>query len=400
LLVSARAGTLFGATAAVLAAAIALTGMLAATNSPQPARTQARSVTAGDTRASSGTKPGGMAIMGMRGPGVHAAGKKGSAAKGARRKGDRGPGASAGEGMVGPGSADAGYRFTTLDDPAGAAFNQLLGINDRGRIAGYFGSGAAGQPNMGYLLSPPYAQPQYQAMNYPGSAQTQLTGLNAEGVQVGFWSGQNNANQSQNATSGFYIENGAYHDVAFPTTNNSSPPMDQLLGVNDHEVAVGFYVDGQGRSRGYEYNLATGQFTRVLEPGAAGGSAGPSLTAAAINNGGDVAGYYTATGGITDAFLETAAGRFTTLAVPGASATMALGVSNSDEVVGGYSMGTGSAAVMHGFSWTPQHGFATIDDPDGAQGTTVNGVNDLGDLVGFYTDSRGVTHGMLASPRS
>jgi hypothetical protein len=391
MLVSARAGVLFGVTAGVLAATIALVGTLAAAGSPQPASTHA-GVKTGDARSSSGAKPGGMAITGMRGPGLSAGGTEGTEGTAAAAVGTKG-----GRRV---GSADAGYQFTTMDNPADPAFNQLLAINNIGRIAGYFGSGAVGQPNMGYVLSPPYSQPQYYSINYPGSAQTQVTGLNLGGVRVGFWSGGNNANQSQNASSGFYFADGSYHDVAFPTTNNASPPMDQLLGVNDHDVAVGFYVDGQGRSRGYEYNIANGQFTRVLEPGAAAGAAGPSLTAAAINNPGDVAGYYTAPGGMTDGFLETAAGRFITLAVPGASATMALGVNNSDEVVGGYVVGTGDAAVMSGFIWTSRHGFATVDDPDGAQGTTVNGVNDLGDLVGFYTDSRGDTHGMLASPRS
>ncbi|HWG24343.1 hypothetical protein, partial [Actinospica sp.] len=38
----------------------------------------------------------------------------------------------------------AGYSFTTVDDPADPTFNQLLGINQNGIIAGYFGSGAAG----------------------------------------------------------------------------------------------------------------------------------------------------------------------------------------------------------------------------------------------------------------
>ena len=32
--------------------------------------------------------------------------------------------------------------------------------------------------------------------------------------------------------------------------------------------------------------------------------------------------------------------------------------------------------------------------------TTVNGVNDQGDLVGFYTDANGNTDGMLVTPNS
>src|SRR4051794_31731419 len=43
----------------------------------------------------------------------------------------------------------ADFSFKTLDDPADPTFNQLLGINDSGVIAGYFGSGDAGHPNKG-----------------------------------------------------------------------------------------------------------------------------------------------------------------------------------------------------------------------------------------------------------
>jgi len=52
-----------------------------------------------------------------------------------------------------------------------------------------------------------------------------------------------------------------------------------------------------------------------------------------------------------------------------------------------------------GFVWRPGHGFATVDDPHGVGATTINGVNDRGDLVGFYTDAAGNTDGMLAMPR-
>ncbi len=44
------------------------------------------------------------------------------------------------------------YSFTTLNNSNDLTFNQLLGINDHGEIAGYFGSGVAGHPNKGYYL--------------------------------------------------------------------------------------------------------------------------------------------------------------------------------------------------------------------------------------------------------
>ena len=41
------------------------------------------------------------------------------------------------------------YSFRTLDNAKDLTFNQLLGINDSGVIAGYFGSGAARPPEQG-----------------------------------------------------------------------------------------------------------------------------------------------------------------------------------------------------------------------------------------------------------
>ena len=78
--------------------------------------------------------------------------------------------------------------------------------------------------------------------------------------------------------------------------------------------------------------------------------------------------------------------------------TQALGVNDFREVVGVYTVGSGNNAVTHGFTWTPERGFKTVNDPQGAGGTTVNGVNDSGNIVGFYTDSAGNTDGFAAVP--
>jgi len=288
-------------------------------------------------------------------------------------------------------SSGTSYRFTTLDNPRDLTFNQLLGINDSGVIAGYFGSGAQGHPNQGYLLLPPY-QGNYLNENFPGSVQTQVTGLNNRGVTVGFWSSMNNANMV-NDNHGFVDVGGHFRTADFPTGSPAAPPVDQLLGVNDHDVAVGFYTDANGNNHGYEYKIGQHRFSSVTEAGVT------SLTAAAVNDRNDVAGFYTNPGtGNTDGFLKTHHGQFIDLAVPGASSTMALGVNNDDEVVGVYTIGSGSSAQMHGFTWTPQSGFRTVDDPNGAGTTTINGVNDRGDLVGFYVDGAGNTDGFLATP--
>jgi hypothetical protein len=289
--------------------------------------------------------------------------------------------------------AATAYSFRTIDNPRDVTFNQLLGINDRGQIAGYFGSGAQGQPNKGYLI-PPFSQHVFASENFPGSVQTQVTGLNNRGVTVGFWSSMNNANLV-NDNFGFVDVGGHFRDADFPAHSPATPPVDQLLGVNDHDVAVGFYTDANGTNHGYEYSIGQNRYRSVTDPSLPG----TSLTAAAINDQGDVAGFYTNGAGTTDGFVKTHHGQFIDLAVPGASSTTALGVNSRDEVVGTYTVGSGSTAVMHGFTWTPQHGFRTVDDPHGVGTTTINGVNDGGQLVGFYVDGGGNTDGFAASPQ-
>jgi hypothetical protein len=284
------------------------------------------------------------------------------------------------------------FQIVKLNNAHDETFNQLLGINNEGDIAGYFGSGATGHANRGYVLLPPFSQRSYLNVNVPRAKQTQVTGLNDLGVVVGFFSTQNTASMTDN-NFGFYEQNGRFHEVNFPIGDAAKPPVDQLLGVNNHDVAVGFFTNSAGVSRGYEYNIRTRTFSRVEIPGR---GLGPSLTAAAINNQGDVAGFYNKTASQVDAFLKTHTGKFMTLAYPGATMTQAFGVNDSDEVVGAYTTGTGNAAVTHGFTW--RAGKFTSVNVSGAGSTAINGVNNEGDLVGFFTDAKGNTDGLLALP--
>jgi len=100
-----------------------------------------------------------------------------------------------------------------------------------------------------------------------------------------------------------------------------------------------------------------------------------------------------------EGFLLLGNGRLIHLNVPGASMTQAFGVNDGDVVVGGYQVGTGKSAMMHGFIWAPGFGFQNVDDPSGVGATTVNGINDHDRIVGFYTDSSGNTDGFLATPQ-
>ncbi len=293
-------------------------------------------------------------------------------------------------------SAQAGgYNFQTFNDPAqppfnGLTFNNLLGINSSGLIAGFYGSGAAGDPNKGYLLMPP--QPgTFTPVNFPGSAQTQLNGLNNIGTMVGYLYTTNNGVAFDNQF-GFYLKGGSFTEVNNPATPTSPPPgvliENQLLGVNDHNIAVGFYNDASGNSHGYTYDIGAGTFSPdINDPFAV------STVAAAINNSGWVDGFYTDAGGTIHGFLDKG-GVFTTVDPVGATETQLLGLNDNGLAVGFDVVG----GAMHGIIFNSMtDSFTTLDDPNGIGTTLFNGINKFGDIVGFYTDAAGNTDGLLAT---
>jgi hypothetical protein len=275
------------------------------------------------------------------------------------------------------------FVFTTLDDQADPTFNQLLGINDHGVIAGYFGIGSPSHPNKGYTLVPPYGQSNYMNENFPGSVQTQVTAIDNKGNTAGFWVNAKNVNR------GFIEWNGVFTSYKDPHTGRGT--VNQILGLNDSGIAVGFYTDGHGNNHGFSLNQANGNFKAIVPPGGAA-----SVTATGINDNGDIVGIVTS-GGQTSSFLRVGT-HFSLLSFPGGSNTQALGVNKNDAIVGSYLDGSG---VMHGFLLTNPLTHAkwqSIDDPNGIGSTVVNGLNDKGDLVGFYTDAAGNVDGMLATP--
>lgn len=284
------------------------------------------------------------------------------------------------------------YSFKTINNANDPTFNQLLGINDAGKIAGYFGSGAKGHPNKGYTLKPPYHQVNFRNQNFPGSKQTQVTGLNNGDIQVGFYSTMNTKSGSNN-NFGFYSINGThFHKVNFPTKNPANPPVDQLLGVNDSGLAVGFYVDSSGASHGYLYDINSGKYFSENPPL---GTGVKSVTPTGINDPDSVVGFFVNSSNDTRGFLvRKASPHLFILNVPGSDATTPFGVNKFGMVVGTYTKGSKN----FGFTWDRKHGYQTIKDPSGPTQTFVNGVNSAGDLVGFYVDRKGNTDGFLAKP--
>jgi probable HAF family extracellular repeat protein len=267
------------------------------------------------------------------------------------------------------------YNFQTVVHPQGnAPFTQLLGINNHMIIAGYFNFAQ----NQGFTLSLPA---QYTAENFPNSMMTQVIGINNSQMTSGFYVDQ------AGTTHGFYHTNsGTFTTVDFPST-----PFNQLLSQNDMQQAAGYYSmtpDNTTPDFPYIYNEGGGVFEVITIPGAVGGA-----QATGINNAGNVCGFFIDSNQVNHGWLLVG-GVFVQLDFPGSTFTQALGLNNMGQVVGVY---TDAGGQNHGFVWSNGQ-YNSIDEPNGVGTTVVNGINDNGDLVGFYGTAP-VNTGFVATPQ-
>jgi len=270
------------------------------------------------------------------------------------------------------------WGFRSIVDGADRTFNQALGINNKGTLVGYYGSGEdATHPNHGWWTTTAKAGHWFGDVNYPGAVQTQAIGVNDDGTVVGFYVEHDGSNH------GFVRWQGHYWQVDAPWTS-SSPSFNQLLGISRNGIAAGFYNDRNGNAHGYLYNVRTHRFTPVKLPWGA-----TSVTVTGVNDDGTVVGFAVVKK-MTVAFIIT---RRTTILVNlgNHKNTQVLGVNRKGMVVGSYQDGHD---VTHGFVWADGH-MRTVDYPH-AKSTVVNGLNDSGQIVGFYEDSSGSTKGFLA----
>jgi probable HAF family extracellular repeat protein len=157
-------------------------------------------------------------------------------------------------------------------------------------------------------------------------------------------------------------------------------------GINNGGQIAGTYFPTTG-FQGFVYQA--GAFATLSVPGAFATSAN------AINDAGQTVGFYSLGNGYSLGFLDNS-GTFTTVNDPLATGDNELtGINNAGQIVG-YYFGPGGSGLVSGFLY---HGgtFTTIDDPLGIDGTEIYGINNAGQIVGYYYDGSGNTHGFLYS---
>jgi hypothetical protein len=185
--------------------------------------------------------------------------------------------------------------------------------------------------------------------------------------------------------------------VAFSDDTTGQPITTVLSGVNNTQGAAIYYVVNgfpvAFQVSGFDLvHLNFGTVSLVSVPRSSQPGDVYATIPTGISDAGSIVGYFFDDGGTPHGFLEQA-GKYTTIDVPGAVATLVLGLNNrgSMDLVGQFFDAQG---VGHGF--VRRNGqFFKIDAPS-AVNTSINGINDLSQLVGSY-DTGGPQSGFDAT---
>ena len=181
----------------------------------------------------------------------------------------------------------------------------------------------------------------------------------------------------------------------FPTHHFSHafhPPgdtgqMTQGRGINNRRHAVGEYLNGSdGTFHGYKLLHSQDPQFRELDVATA-----TDTIPLGTNNAGDFVGTVILSDKTQPAFVSL--NRIVTMfAVPGATATFAYQLNTFNQIIGYYIDANG---ITHGYTRDSAGNLTFPIDVAGSTGTILFGNNDSNFGVGRYTDASGVTHGLF-----
>jgi hypothetical protein len=172
-------------------------------------------------------------------------------------------------------------------------------------------------------------------------------------------------------------------DIQFPT----DPTFTQLLGINNAGTIVGFH--GAVTAQGFVLTLPN-TFTPQNFPGAV------QTMVVGINGAGSTAGIYMDAGGTTHGYTDIG-GVFTTVDEPGTVFNQALGINSSNTTVGYFALDQ-AAGQMGQSAYSQLNGvFTNINAllPATNQNSQAVGINNAGNIVGFYLPTAATSIGFL-----
>jgi uncharacterized membrane protein len=287
------------------------------------------------------------------------------------------------------------YKFTTVDGPSpNAGGTQLAGINNYGAVAGvthdalFNEQGFFGSPAGKFtVLGLPFGQVGF----WP--SQAVITGINDYDEVLGYVP-VNRRTHFQ----GFMFElyDGELLPIGVPTRLLGAPAR----SMNDDDTIAGSLSTGLGKTSGYILDVWNHLTTFDATPWT-------SWTAAVgINNNGTVVGQYVAglsTGMTTAGFLRDPYGKITLLPTPkwiGGVAVGNGGIYYNAINDGGVTVGSflDPSNHSHGFVRDAAGNFTLIQFPGASATAGVVGINNSGTIVGNYLDASGVEHGFIGTP--
>jgi hypothetical protein len=282
------------------------------------------------------------------------------------------------------------YTFTTFDFP-GSASTEVFGINDSGKFTGFWSLGApAGTARNGFSASIGGSATTINDSN--GFANTSPAGINDAGILVGCAGTCGGLTAQANTSFSF---NGTTWTNFDPTGLSGTLASSTAAGINSSGLIVGSYIATVSGIKGsHGYVDSNGTFTSFNDPGNVNGT-----LATGVNNGGDIVGFYLLSG-VLHGFKTSTSNltSFTEIFDSGGSQTAAQGIDTNGDIVGFFKDITGT---NHGFIDIGGV-FTTLDDPlspeSGGNGSQILGVSPDGTkIVGDYLDANGNTHGFYAT---
>ncbi|MGA2005758.1 MAG: hypothetical protein ABSG70_20460 [Terriglobales bacterium] len=305
-------------------------------------------------------------------------------------------------------------KYTQYDVALGSLSTSVFAINNSGNLGG--SAGKNGQANQGFVdiggtVSTFYADGSsqstfvygmndsnesvgdyYDSNNYPHcfyrDASGNITLLNAPNTYLTACSGINN----DGVIVGWWVDtNGQLHAFLYNGGTYTELPFYYASGVSNSGSVVGYYL-GPGSSSGVIVNY-------LAEPKAFGSYANIEMTGAqstaiyGINDSKAMVGVYTNSSGATHGLLF-AKKKITNIDDPDAQTgtTTAFGINTAGDLVGAYTNGSGTVV---GFSYS--NGTYTDVAPAGSQYTNATGINDSGVITGQWFDASGNGHGYTYS---
>ena len=197
-----------------------------------------------------------------------------------------------------------GGKVTTFI-PTGGTSAVAFGVNDHNTIVGQY---VAEDTTPGFIRVNGKTT---ITINAPSGADTVFAqGINNKGLVVGFYVGTDgqdhgfiaNEHDAQNGT----LTGTAVADPVIPT-NPAEPGatfvFSQILGINDHGIAVGYYGDSTGSQHGFIYDTRTGQYFFLDDPSAAFDNGVVITQITGITNSDKITGFYTDANEVAHGFV-------------------------------------------------------------------------------------------------